>query len=106
MLSLPLLRMLSYEVFLYMHQALAVLVTYSIWRHLALQPLLPCVYIYVFAGIFLLTFLLQYRFIIWRNKAVSCSFPQASISYMNDTVKICLTLSRLLKVKAGQHIRL
>jgi predicted ferric reductase len=106
MLSLPLLRELSYEVFIRTHQALAVLAAYSIWRHLVSQPLLPRIYIYIFAGICLLTFLLQYGFIIWRNKAVGRSFPRASITHMNDTVKIRLTLSRPLKVKAGQHIGL
>lgn len=41
-----------------------------------------------------------------ENKTVGRGFPQASISHMNDIVKIRLTLSRPLKVKAGQHIGL
>jgi predicted ferric reductase len=106
MLSLPLLRTLSYEIFIRTHQALAVLSAYSIWRHLVSTPLLPRIYIYIFAGIFLSTLLLQCGFFIWRNKAVGRSFPQASISHMNDVVKIRLTLSRPLKVKAGQYIGL
>ncbi|KAH7312804.1 hypothetical protein BKA65DRAFT_516691 [Rhexocercosporidium sp. MPI-PUGE-AT-0058] len=104
MLSLPLLRRLSYEFFSRTHQALAVLSAFSIWRYFVSSPLLTRVYIYIFAGIFLSTFLLQCGFSIWRNKAVGRSFPQASISHMNDVVKIRLTLSRSLKVKAGQHI--
>jgi predicted ferric reductase len=106
MLSLPLLRMLSYEIFIRTHQVLAVLSAYSIWRHLVSTPLLPRIYIYIFAGLFLSTLLLQCGFFIWRNKAIGRGFPRASISHMNDVVKIRLTLSRPLKVKAGQYIGL
>jgi len=106
MLSLPLLRALSHEVFIRSHQALAVLAAYSIWRHLALQPLLPRIYIYIFAVIFLAAFLLQCGLIAWRNKAVGRGCPRASISHVNDIVKIRLSLSRPLEVKAGQHIEL
>ena len=106
MLSLPLLRAFSYEVFIRTHQVLAVLAAYSIWRHLVSTPLLPRIYIYIFAGTFLSTFLLQCGFFLWRNKAVGRSFPHASMIHINDTVKIHLTLSRPLKVKAGQYIEL
>jgi predicted ferric reductase len=106
MLSLPLLRALSYEIFIRSHQALAVLSAYSIWRHLASNPLLPRLYIYVFAVTFLATFLLQYSLIAWRNRAVGRSCPRASISHVNDIAKIRLSLSRPLEVKAGQHIEL
>ncbi|KAG9231519.1 cell surface metalloreductase [Amylocarpus encephaloides] len=106
MLSLPLLRALSHEVFIRSHQVLAVFTAYSIWRHLALQPLLPRIYIYIFAVIFLAAFLLQCGLIAWRNKAAGRGCPRASISHVNDMVKIRLSLSRPLEVKVGQHIKL
>jgi hypothetical protein len=49
MLSLPLYRTLSYEIFIRTHQAFAVLSAYSVWRHLVSTPLFPRVYIYIFA---------------------------------------------------------
>jgi hypothetical protein len=105
MLILPL-RMLWYEIFIRTHQALAVLTAYSVWRHIVAEPLLPRIYLYIFAGIFLSTFLLQCGFGIWRNKAIGHNYPRASISHVNDIVKIRLTLSQSLKVKEGQHIGL
>ncbi|KAH8799661.1 cell surface metalloreductase [Xylogone sp. PMI_703] len=104
-LCLPL-RILAYEIFLRIHQALAVLCAYSIWRHTGSEALLPRIYIYIFAGIFSFTFVLQCGFIIWRNKAVGRNLPRASVSHMNDIIKIRLTLSRPLKVREGQHIEL
>jgi NAD(P)H-flavin reductase len=37
---------------------------------------------------------------------VGYGYPRASISHVNDIVKIRLSLSRLLEVKAGQYIEL
>lgn len=82
------------------------LAAYSIWRHLASQPPIPRIYIYISAVLFLSTFLFQCGFIIWRNKAAGRGCPQASMSHINDIAKVSLTLSRPLEVKAGQHIGL
>ncbi len=104
LLSLPFLRRLSYEIFIRTHQALAALSAFAIWRHLALKPLLPRLYVYIFAVTFLSTLLLQCGFVIYRNGAIGCGYARASITHVNDTVMIRLTLSRPLKVKAGQYI--
>ena len=76
---------------------LAIVSAYSIWRHLELKPLVPRIYAYVFAAAFLSTLLLQ-GFFIHRS--------QARITHFEDAIKVELTLSRPLKVKAGQYINL
>lgn len=76
---------------------MAIISAYSIWRHLELKPLVPRIYAYIFATAFLLTLLLQ-GFFIHRS--------QARIAHFEDTIKVELTLSRPLKVKAGQYINL
>lgn len=103
-LSFPLLRKPSYEIFIRTHQALATLSAYAIWRHLALQPLIPRLYIYISALTFLSTLLLQCVFVIYRNRIISGGCTRASISHVNDIVKIRLTLTRPLKVEAGQYV--
>jgi hypothetical protein len=94
--SHPLLRKPSYELFIRMHQSLAVFSAYAIWRHLALQPLAPRLYIYILAGTFLLTLLLQCLFRLTPSRA--------SITHSNGIVKIHLKFSQPLKVLAGQYI--
>jgi predicted ferric reductase len=93
----PFLRSFSYEIFIRIHQALAIVSAYSIWRHLESKPLIPRIPAYIFAAAFLLTLLLQ-GFFIHRS--------QARIAHFEDTIKVELTLSRPLKVKAGQYINL
>jgi len=61
------------------------------------KPLIPRIYPYIFTGAFSLTLLLQGHFI---HRSRAC------ITYSEDTIKIELTLSRPLKVKAGQYITL
>jgi hypothetical protein len=97
LLSNPFLRSFLYEIFIRIHQVLAIVSAYSIWRHVELRPLVPRVYAYIFAAAFLSTFLLQ-GFFIHRS--------QARIAHFKDTIKVELTLSRPLKVKAGQYINL
>ncbi|KAF2258055.1 hypothetical protein CC78DRAFT_538086 [Lojkania enalia] len=97
LLSSPFLRSFSYEIFIRIHQALAILSVYSIWRHLELKPLVPRIYAYIFTAAFLFALLLQ-GFFIYRS--------QARIVHFEDTIKVELTLSRPLKVKAGQYINL
>lgn len=93
----PFLRSFSYEIFIRIHQALAIVSAYSIWRHLELKPLIPRIYAYIFTTAFLSTLLLQ-GFVIHRSRA--------RIAHFEDTIKVELTLSRPLKVKAGQYINL
>ncbi|KAF2195727.1 hypothetical protein K469DRAFT_758547 [Zopfia rhizophila CBS 207.26] len=106
LLSYPLLRKPSYEIFLRVHRVLAVLSAFSIWRHLALLPFLSCLYVYSFAIMFLSMLLLQSAHFLYQNKAMGASLSQAYIIHNGNTIKIRLSLSRPLKVEAGQYIGL
>ena len=71
-----------------------------------MQPLLPRLYVYIFALIFLSILLLQCVFVIYRNRIIGGGCSRASISHVNEIVKIRLTLARPLKVEAGQYVGL
>ncbi|KAF2672904.1 cell surface metalloreductase [Microthyrium microscopicum] len=111
LLSTPFLRRLFYEVYLRIHQLLAVLLMYSIWQHLRLKlwpeqfhP--PQLYVYISVWTFLVLSLLQFGAIIYRNWPVRSAYSRAYISHVDDTVKIRLKLSRHLRVEPGQYISL
>ncbi|KAH8726708.1 cell surface metalloreductase [Phaeosphaeriaceae sp. PMI808] len=109
LLSTPLLRRLFFEVYLRIHQLLAVLLMYSTWQHLRLklwpeQFHLPQLYIYVSIWTFLFMSLLQFGAIIYRNWPMNSAYSRAYISHVDDTVKIRLTLARPLRVEPGQYI--
>lgn len=50
--------------------------------------------------------LLQCGFTIYQNKAIGRCYSRASITHVNDIVKIRLNLSRPIRVRAGQYIGL
>jgi predicted ferric reductase len=110
LLSHPFLRRPSYEIFLRIHQSLALLFAYSVWRHLGLKSIwpklwrFPQLYVYIFTWMFLCTFLLQLVTITYRNWPVLSRYSLAHITHVNDTVKISLKLSRPLKFEPGQYI--
>ncbi|KAH6668517.1 cell surface metalloreductase [Halenospora varia] len=106
LLSIPILRKPSYELFLRIHQALAVLVTYSTVRHLMSTSKFHWLYVYNFAGIVAGLLVFQCGAVIFRNKAWGCDFPRAYIARVNDTVRIRITTSWPVEVKAGQYINL
>ena len=104
---LPLFQRLAYEIFLRIHQALAGLCIYAVWRHLPSDALFPRLYVYIMAGVFLLTFILQSAVFFYRNGAFgSGGCPRALITHDNNAIKICVVLSRPMKVDAGQYINL
>lgn len=106
LLSHPLLRRPSYEIFLRTHQALAVLSAYSMWRHLPSNSLFPRMYIYISAGLFFSTSVVQCISVLWRNGTLRHGRARALVTHAEGSVKIRITLSRPLKVKAGQYINL
>ena len=106
LLSHPLLRRPSYEIFLRTHQALAMLSAYSIWRHLPSDSLSPRMYIYISAGLFVSTSVVQCISVLWRNGNFRHGRARALVTHAEGSVKIKVTLSRPLKVEAGQYINL
>lgn len=104
LLSIPIPRKQLYELFLRLHQALAILVTYSSVRHLLSTPKFPWLYVYIFAGTVAALLVFQCWFVVFRNLAWSRDFPRAYITRLNDTVRIRITTSRPVAVKAGQYV--
>ncbi|PVH69319.1 hypothetical protein DL98DRAFT_661755, partial [Cadophora sp. DSE1049] len=106
LLSIPIFRRPSYELFLRIHQGLAVLVMYSTIQHLRSTSKFPWRFVYIFAGIVAALFILQFGTSVFRNKVWSHDFSRAYITRVNDTVRVRITASRPVEVKAGQYINI
>ncbi|KAI9769850.1 MAG: hypothetical protein M1840_003844 [Geoglossum simile] len=106
LLSLSLFRKSSYELFLRTHHALAALSAYSIWRHLPSEKLFPRVYLYISAGMFVLTFIVQGSIVRYQNGVFRYSRAQAHITHEHGTVRLRIHLRKPLRFKAGQYINL
>jgi NAD(P)H-flavin reductase len=64
------------------------------------------VYIYISAGLCLITYFLEFILVLYRNITLKSGISCAEISNIDDFVQIRLNLSRSLKVSAGQYIGL
>ena len=98
-----------YEPFLRIHQILAGLIGYSIFRHLAItslewNPSVPKLYAYIFALTFFSTFAIHAIIVIYRNWPIKSKFSRAYITHGHDVINVRLELSRPLRVEAGQYI--
>lgn len=106
LLCLPIFRRPSYEVFLRLHQALAVLCLFSIWCHLKPGAVFPRLSISILVITFAMMLLLQLAHLVYHNKAMGAGLSRAYITCDGDTVKVRLRLSRRIKVDPGQYIGL
>ena len=88
------------------YQALIVLCTYAIWRHLEHTDSFSLTYIYVSAGFCLSIFAIRLPLTMYRNASLDSGMCRAEVSHINDIVQVRLTLPRYLKVSAGQYIGL
>ena len=89
-----------------MHQALAALFAYSVWRHLPADKLFPQLYLYISAGLFLFTCALQCGGILYHNGTFRYGHSRGQITQACGTVQMNIRLSRPLKINAGQYINL
>ena len=112
-------RRLAYEIFLRLHQGLAVVFIYFTWRHLPSHSVFPRIYVYVPVGFLSLTAILETSIFIYRNGVLpSRSYPRASITCeehdpsngdledKEKPLKIRVVLSRPLEAKAGKYVNL
>jgi predicted ferric reductase len=106
LLSLPFFRRLSYEVFLRLHQTLAVVCAYATWRHLEPEAVFPRLVISVLAITFASMLLVQSALLLYHNKAMGAGLSRAQIVRSGGAIRIRLHLSRHIKVEAGQYIGL
>ncbi|KAJ9130135.1 putative Cell surface metalloreductase (FreA) [Pleurostoma richardsiae] len=106
LLSIPVLRKLSFEIFLRVHQALAALAAYGTCRHLLSAATFPAWCVFTFAGVFLLLVFVQFCRALHRNKAWGKPYPRAFVTQDYGNIRISINLSRPVKVDAGQYINL
>ena len=106
MLSQPLSRKPSYELFLRIHQALTGLIAYAIWRHLPSDKVFPRGFLYISAGLFLSTLVVQSGILLHQNGIFLRKFPRAHITHASGAVKISIHLQKPLKIEAGQYINI
>ena len=104
MLSQPLSRKPSYEIFLRVHQALAGLIAYALWRHLPSDQILPRGFLYLSAGLFLSTLVMQSSILLYRNGIFRHHFPRAHITHTSGAVMMSIYLQKPIKIEAGQYI--
>ncbi|KJZ70774.1 hypothetical protein HIM_09824 [Hirsutella minnesotensis 3608] len=105
-LCLPAIRNSWYELFLRVHQGLAILSVYAIWVHIAQRPLLPRFYLYTLAGGAGLSTLVLGCLIWRRNGILSYRLPRADVMNSKGAVLVRVVLSRPVRVRAGQYISL
>ena len=106
LLSLPVFRKPSYELFLRSHQALALLCLYALWQHLKSKSLLVRICLYVSTGMLGLTSCLQLCSILYRNASFRRGFPRARVTKMGGGIKVTIMVPSRLQMKPGQYINL
>ncbi|KAM3533714.1 hypothetical protein MY4038_003029 [Beauveria bassiana] len=102
----PAIKLRWYELFLRLHQSLAILSVYGIWVHVPPRRLLPLIHLYMLAGIVVLSMIALGLLVLYRNGTFGYSHPRADILSSRGAVFIRVNLSRPVHVKAGQYINL
>ncbi|KAL9611402.1 MAG: hypothetical protein Q9167_003943 [Letrouitia subvulpina] len=105
-LSIRIFRHPSYELYLRGHQVLACLSLYAIWRHIRSKTLLPRLYIFVAVGSFVITSILQWGLILYRNFSLKEGCCRAVVTRVDDAVRVNVRLSRPIAVRAGQYVNI
>ena len=88
--------------FLRVHQALAILFGYSVWRHLPLERIFPRFYLHFSAALFASTFMVQTGVIIFR--IFRYGFCRARISTSGGAVRVGIFPGKSVQVGPGQYI--
>lgn len=89
-----------------MHQSLAVVTLFSIWRHLKLAPIFSHVIPIVAAAVFVTLLTIQSIHAVYQNVFIGAGLSRAYIIRDGDAITVRLRLSRHIRVKAGQYIGL
>lgn len=106
LLAFPIVRRLSYEVFLRTHQALSLLLTYAIWRHLPSDKTFPRGYIYISIGPYVAMLILQAGSVVFRNGMFRHHLSRAALTHDNGAVKVRLQLQKPLEIEPGTYINI
>ena len=87
------------------HQTMAALLVYSLWRHLPSSST-SRLYLYAIIGLCSFTLIIQCGLFLFKNGVFRTGFSRASISQRNNLIEINLKLSRPIKVGPGQYINI
>ncbi|KAL6714261.1 hypothetical protein ACLMJK_007684 [Lecanora helva] len=101
---LSVIRRSMFEIFQTTHLALAVLITYALWRHLTVRPSFSRFYVCIASGIFVLTTALRYSRLILRNVIWGQPYTTAKVTQVRDSVRIQVIVPRPWKVRAGEYL--
>ena len=103
-----LMRGFSYEIWLRIHQGLAIVAVYAMWRHM--PSMLRRIYILVSLSLFAVTFLAELLCVVRRNKLLSrvSQWPKAIVQRQREgqLIRVDVVLNRTLKVEAGQYVNI
>lgn len=107
MLSLPIIRRWSFEVFTNVHTLLAVATLVTLWLHLPSTPLLEGsrLYLLLCCIVFSTNKLLRYFSIIYSSLSIT-NRSLAVIQQQGEGVEVRIRMARPLRFKAGQYIYL
>lgn len=92
--------------FLRSHQALAVLLIYSLWRHVPSQSTVARACLYVAISIFSMVSLVQGALIAFRNGLFTHRRARADISHCSGSVRVRIHLEKPVVTLPGQYIKL
>ena len=111
LLFIRFLRQSSYDIFLRIHQTLAALMFYAVWRHITLAIFSISLYMIVGFEVLSGSTLIQLAIVLHRNLALNQADAMASLSKLRfkkrkNILFIDIIVARPWKVRAGQYINL
>ena len=111
LLSIPFMRRFSYELFLRLHQSLAIVALLALWRHLSLAETLSRVYVLIAGGLLIVTMTFELLHFIFRNfslrgESVRVDVILKSGEHLDPFIQLNICLPRKIKVRAGQYINI
>lgn len=104
LLTMPFLRRRSYELFLRLHQALAVGAAFCTIMHLLSTDWSRWILMYAYGGVCGALTLFQVGRIVYRNKQMGSPWPRLSIVNNHGSIGATVWASRPLDIDAGQWI--
>ena len=93
-----------YEFFITSHMALAVIITYAMWRHLSVQASFSRIYVFTAVAIYSATTIVRYTRILIRNLVWNEPRAIAKLAQVNDAICVQVKIPRPWHVQPGQYI--
>ncbi|KAJ5417423.1 uncharacterized protein N7487_000973 [Penicillium crustosum] len=106
LMILPLVKKRVYEVFLRTHQACALVMIYTIWRHTHSFHANSWFYTIIYISTLTVTGIVQLARILFRNVALGKGSVQLTLQRNGDTAQLTIELPRAWKVRAGERLML